>query len=110
MVILFVIQLQVLVQLSRSQDTVEPPITDSPRYGSPLYSGQTMCPRLILSYKYYIFDGQETDNLQYIYISGQLQTEHVPKGQVAVQNSLQKQTKVGVLDENCQEKYQIFDI
>ena len=28
--------------------TVEPPITDTPRYEQPPYNGQAMCPRLTL--------------------------------------------------------------
>ena len=39
--------------------TVEPPISDSPRYRPPPYNGQTMCPQLIL----YIFNLRDVDNL-----------------------------------------------
>ena len=37
-----------VTQLNCIGETVEPPITDSLRYGLPPYNGQTMCPRLTL--------------------------------------------------------------
>ena len=42
--------------------TVEPPLTDPPRCGQPLYNGQHDKHRLILACVPYIFNLRETDN------------------------------------------------
>ena len=89
------------VALYTASPTVEPPITDSLRYGPPLYNGQTTCPLLTFPY---IFNSKR-QTTSYLQTTDRTRTLI---GQVAIQYSLQERTKIEVSDENCCIKYSTF--
>ena len=68
--------------------TVEPPITDSLRYGLPLYNRQTKCPLIDLAIEII----SERWTTSYLWTMDRKRTL---KGQIAVQNSLQEWTEIG---------------